>query len=122
MENRKLHIVVADDEDPIRALFTRILKGAGYSVTPVDSGMAAFRVLQTEPVDLLVLDLSMPAPDGFELLKQLHTHKPQLKILVVSGVLQGNLLKAAEIVGATATLAKTEAPRLLVPLVQSILA
>src|SRR5215467_2360326 len=122
MADRKFHIVVADDEEQIRSLFSKMLESAGYAVTAVDSGVAAFRILQTEPVDLLVLDLSMPPPDGFELLKQLHAHKPQLKILVVSGVLQGNLLKAAEMVGATATLAKTDAPTLLVPLVQSILA
>jgi CheY-like chemotaxis protein len=122
MESHNLHIVVADDEEQVRTLFTNMLRAAGYSVTPVDSGVAAFRVLQTEPVDLLVLDLSMPPPDGFELLKQLHAHKPQLKILVVSGALQGNLLKAAQMVGATATLAKVEAPTLLVSLVQTILA
>jgi CheY-like chemotaxis protein len=121
MPDRKFRIVVADDEEQVRRLFTKMLEAAGYAVTAVDSGVAAFRILQTEPVDLLVLDLSMPPPDGFELLKQLHTHKPGLKILVISGMLQGNLLKAAEIVGATATLSKVDAPSGLVPLVRSIL-
>ena len=122
MADRKFHIVVADDEEQIRRLFSKMLVDAGYAVTAVDSGVAAFRILQTEPVDLLVLDLSMPPPDGFELLKQLHAHKPGLKILVVSGALHGNLLKAAEIVGATATVSKLDAPTDLVPVIRSILA
>ena len=121
MPDRKFHIVVADDEDQVRKLFTKLLADAGYFVTPVDSGAAAFQVLQRQQVDLLILDLSMPQPDGFELLKQLHAHKPELKIMVVSGVFRGDLLKAAEIVGATATLSKIEAPKQLVAKVRSIL-
>ncbi len=121
MAGRQFHIVVADDEAQIRTLFTRLLTMAGYTVTPVDSGVAAFQVVQSRAVDLLVLDLSMPQPDGFELLKHLHGYKPELKILVVSGILRGDLLKAAEMVGATATLSKTDAPQELVPKVRSIL-
>jgi CheY-like chemotaxis protein len=102
-------------------VFSRLLTAAGYSVTTVDSSVAALQVLQTARVDLLILDLNMPQPDGFELLKQLHAHKPGLKILVVSGMVHGPVLKAAEIVGATATLSKTDAHKLLVLTVQSIL-
>jgi CheY-like chemotaxis protein len=121
MPAREFHIVVADDEAQVRNVFAKLLTGAGYTVTAADSGVAAFQVLQTEPVDLLVLDLNMPQPDGFELLKQLRAYRPALKILVVSGVMQGPLLKAAEMLGAAATLSKTDAHRLLVPTVQSIL-
>ena len=110
MEERGCHILIADDEPQVLNLFTRLLTRGGYSVTAVDSGTSALKVLGDQPVDLLVLDLSMPPPDGFELLKRLRTSMPGLRILVTSGFMQGTLLKAAELLGATATLAKTDAP------------
>jgi DNA-binding NarL/FixJ family response regulator len=79
------------------------------------------QAIQHDPVDLLVLDLSMPEPDGFEMLKVLRATKPDLKILVISGFIQGILLRAAQLVGATATLNKTDAPELLLPTVRDLL-
>jgi CheY-like chemotaxis protein len=115
------HILVADDEPQIRKLFERLLTQGGYSVTAVESGAAAMEVIQNQVVDLLVLDLSMPEVDGFELLKVLRSTRPELRILAVSGLMEGVLLKASEILGATASLSKTEAPQLLVKTVNSLL-
>jgi CheY-like chemotaxis protein len=115
------HIVVADDDPQILKLFTRLLTKHGYSVTPVDSGTGALQALDEQPVDLLVLDLSMPQPDGFDLLKSLRRDRPGLRILVISGFMQGALLKASEILGATASLSKTEAPASLVKTVDALL-
>lgn len=115
------HILVADDDPQVLKLFTRLLTKRGYSVTPVDSGTDALETLKKEPVDLLVLDLSMPQPDGFDLLKSLRRDRPGLRILVISGYMQGALLKASEILGATASLSKTEAPESLVKAVDALL-
>jgi two-component system KDP operon response regulator KdpE len=115
------HILVADDEPRILKLFTRLLSDDGYSVTAVDSGEAAVRVLKEQPVDLLILDLSMPEPDGFDVLRSLRAQKPGLRILVISGFMEGALLRASEILGATATLNKTEAPQRLVHTVRTLL-
>ena len=79
------------------------------------------QVLEHQPVDLLVLDLSMPKPDGFDLLKRLRLKRPGLRILVISGYMQGALLKASEFLGATASLSKTDAPLHLLETVNSLL-
>src|SRR5436305_3238312 len=121
MKTRQFRILVADDDPQILKLFTRLLHQSGYSVTVVDSGAEAMRVLQDESVDLLVLDLSMPEPDGFELLRALREKKPGLRILVISGYMQGALLKASEILGASASLSKADAPALLVKTVDNLL-
>ena len=115
------HIVVADDEPQVLKLFARLLQHAGYSVTTVDSGSAAIRILERDSVDLLILDLSMPNPDGFDLLKLLRASRPGLRILVISGYMEGALLRASEFLGATASLSKTEAPARLVGVVNSLL-
>lgn len=114
-------VLVVDDDPQILKLFVQILERGGYSVVPVSSGEYVMKTLQEVPIDVVVLDLSMPEPDGFDLLKQLRACMPGLRIVVVSGYLQGALLKAAELLGATATISKTDAPRRLLPTVREIL-
>ena len=121
MKTHRSHVLVADDDPQILKLFARILSRGGFSVTAVGSGDAAIKVLQDGPVDLLVLDLNMPPPDGFELLKSLRAKRPGLRILVISGYMQGALLKASEILGATASLSKIDAPKLLLQTVNMLL-
>lgn len=104
-------ILLIDDDPQILQLFRRILTRGGYSVTVETSSKRALEVLKNDKtVELLVLDLSMPEPDGFEILKAMREHRPGLTIIVISGYLDGVLLKAAEILRATASLAKKEAP------------
>src|SRR5579862_7171119 len=106
-------ILVVDDDPQILKLFGKTLERHGYSVRLLSSGRAVIPALQEEKFDLLVMDLSMPKPDGFELLKILRAEMPGQRILVVSGAMPRSLLKAAELLGATATLSKTDAPKML---------
>jgi len=119
---QRAHILVVDDEAEILELFTRILKRGGvYSVTAVDSGGAAKKVLKEQHFDLMILDLSMPRPDGLEVLKSVRAEMPGLRILVVSGYMGGALLQASEILGATRTLNKKDAPKRLLSTVATLL-
>ena len=113
---------MVDDDPQILKLFSRILTGGGYTVRTEQSGGDALASLEDAgPIDLLILDLSMPKPDGFEILKAIRTKRPGLRILVISGFLGGSLLKASEFLGATASLSKTEAPKLLLKTVDDLL-
>jgi DNA-binding response OmpR family regulator len=64
-------VLVVDDDDDIRLLLGELLKGAGYGVVTANDGRAALRAFHANPVDLVVLDLSMPELDGFETLERL---------------------------------------------------
>jgi DNA-binding response OmpR family regulator len=64
-------VLVVDDDDDIRLLLEQLLSGAGYSVETAQDGRAALRVFHENPIDLVVLDLSMPELDGFETLERL---------------------------------------------------
>jgi CheY-like chemotaxis protein len=114
-------ILIVDDEPQILRLFERILTAAGYVVRAVASGADAMAVIRDDRVDLLVLDLSMPEPDGFEMLKMLRSLRPDLKVLVISGFLEGAMLRAAALFGATATLNKADVPLLLLETVGNLL-
>jgi CheY-like chemotaxis protein len=114
-------ILVVDDDPQITRLFQRILERGGYAVTTTASGEKALEAIRREAIQLVVLDLSMPETDGFEVLKVLRSGGPGPKVLVISGFLQGALLHAAELVGAAATLSKTEAPGRLLETVNRLL-
>ncbi len=114
-------ILVVDDDPQVLRLFAKILTNGGYVVRTESSGKTALESLEASPVDLVVLDLSMPAPDGFEILKALRKQRPGLRILVTSGFMGGALLEAAELLGATGTINKGDATRLLLQKVNLLL-
>ena len=122
MGQKTPRILVVDDDPQVLGLFGRILEKGGYSVRLVSSGNRFLEALGEEAFDLVVMDLSMPQPDGFELLKRLKTDMPELKILAVSGYLPGSLLRAAGLLGAAFTLPKADAPRKLLESVERLLA
>src|SRR5438876_6233267 len=64
-------LLVVDDDDDIRLLLEELLRGAGYAVDTACDGRAALRAFYENPPDLVVLDLSMPEMDGFEMLERL---------------------------------------------------
>lgn len=119
--NEPARILVVDDDPQILKLFDRLLEKRGYSVRLLSSGADVIRTLRKDAFDLLVMDLSMPEPDGFELLKKIRKDMPGLRMLIVSGYLNGVLLQAASLLGAAATLEKNQAPALLVETVERLL-
>jgi CheY-like chemotaxis protein len=59
------HILVVDDEPPIRLLVQKILESAGYRVSAAGDGMGALKVVREDPPDAVICDLSMPGIDGY---------------------------------------------------------
>ncbi|MBN2537073.1 response regulator [candidate division WOR-3 bacterium] len=81
------HILVLDDEAPVRALLQKILTDAGYRVTAVGDGQSALRAARDDPPDLLVCDLSMPGLNGFHVMMMLkRSFTFEAPIIVVSGL------------------------------------
>ncbi|HET8629615.1 MAG TPA: response regulator transcription factor [Thermomicrobiales bacterium] len=70
MERRETVLVVDDDED-IVALMRDFLEAAGYAVLVAPDGPAALAALDRAPVDCVLLDVMMPGPSGFDVLRQI---------------------------------------------------
>ena len=95
------HILVVDDEAPVRLLLEKILQSAGYRVTSVPDGTAALKAARETPPDLAVCDLSMPGIDGFTVCSMLKRHKTfRAPILVLSGRVSDRDTQAARKAGA----------------------
>jgi CheY-like chemotaxis protein len=102
-------------------MMKKALETDGFEVLTVTSGKAALDAVRRRRPDLLVLDLNMPEPDGFDVLKIERSQFPYLRILVISGYLNGALLEAAKLVGAIATIQKPFEPGMLVTKVRELL-
>ncbi|NQU41199.1 MAG: MASE1 domain-containing protein [Lentisphaerae bacterium] len=80
------HVLVVDDEPAQRDIAQHLLQRLMYRVDTVDSGMAALKHLQSQPVDLVILDMIMPSGmDGQETYAKLVDLQPGLKVVVASG-------------------------------------
>ena len=114
-------ILLVDDDVYVVRYLKKALEQAGYHVSGTTSGKQALALMEEEKPDLLILDLNMPAPDGFDLLRIEHAKFPYLRIIVISGYLEGALLEAARVFGAIATLQKPVSPGDLVNKVREVL-
>lgn len=71
-------ILIADDEPRIVQVLTTLLERAGYrSITTTSDSSEVLELVRTTNPDLLVLDLTMPPPDGYEILEQLQSTIPE---------------------------------------------
>jgi DNA-binding NarL/FixJ family response regulator len=81
-----LRIGLVDDHAVVRAGYRRLLELEGMAVAAefadADSAYAALSATEACPVDLLILDLSLPGRSGLELLRRLSARRPALKVLV----------------------------------------
>lgn len=80
-----LRILLAEDEDAMRAYLARALENAGYDVVAVDRGTAALPLLQAERFDLLLSDIVMPEMDGIELAQRCAEVSPKTKVMFITG-------------------------------------
>lgn len=62
-------ILVADDEEDIRSVVALYLENAGYAVVEAADGGQALEALESQPIDLCLLDIMMPGLDGYQVLK-----------------------------------------------------
>lgn len=84
----KQTILVVDDEKNIRRTLTMVLEGEGYGVQTSSTAEGALGILETEEVDMMILDVRLPGMSGLDLLKELRSNGKswgKLPILVISG-------------------------------------
>jgi len=91
-------VLVVEDEPHIRDLVALHLRLDGWTVDTLGHGSEALQVIQTQPFDLIVLDLMLPGLDGWELIETVRGEGIGTPIVVVSARgTEGDRIRALEL-------------------------
>src|SRR6202012_2793365 len=88
-------ILVADDDDGVRAGLVANLELEGYDVTEARDGAEAMRVIAEQPFDLIVSDVVMPAATGVEVLSALRKQRLDTPLILISAFVSEALVTRA---------------------------
>src|SRR5579859_2625438 len=77
-------ILVAEDEDGVRAFLAEALEGAGHDVVAVGDGDTALAALREGGFDALLTDLRMPGADGMTVVRAARTEQPDVEVIVLT--------------------------------------
>lgn len=88
------HILIIDDEASIQEVLADILRDEGYQVDTADDGIEGLRLLKTEPVDVVFLDVQLPGKGGITVLEEIKQEWPNMEVIVISG--HGNVETAVK--------------------------
>jgi putative two-component system response regulator len=121
--SRNIRILCVDDDSLFRTLIRDILEGAGYTVLLASDGETGLNLARQEQPDLVLLDLVLPGPNGFDICAQFKSDPcvAHIPVLILTQVNNADLNPLAFDAGALFALQKTASPERLLDLVQTAL-
>jgi len=116
-------ILLVDDNLEFLEIVAKILEKEGYVVLKAANGAEAVKLFKLKRSDLVITDLVMPEKGGLELLQELKSLSPYLKVIAISGGPDGNTawLPIAKRLGALRVLKKPIAREKLLQVVEEVL-
>jgi len=79
-----MKILVVDDEEGARELFSTILTDEGYEVTLANNGEEALALFKNTPFNLVITDIKMPVMDGLQLLQEIRKIGSKTDVIMVT--------------------------------------
>ncbi|HOF42315.1 MAG TPA: response regulator [Candidatus Moranbacteria bacterium] len=85
MENKKRTVLIAEDEEDLREMYTQALSGQGFEVLQAINGNEAIEWLERrgKEIDMVLLDIVMPALDGLETLEKIKKNESLKNIPII---------------------------------------
>ncbi len=74
-----------DDERAVREACREAAAALGYRTSASESADQALRLMESQSIDVMVLDLKLPGTGGLEVLRQIKRRRPDIEIIVVTG-------------------------------------
>jgi two-component system cell cycle sensor histidine kinase/response regulator CckA len=116
-------VLVVEDDEQVRRLAIRSLKGYGYSVLAAANGEEAIEVAgkQSEPIHLLLTDVIMPGISSKDMVERLKSTRPEMKVLYMSGYTDNGIVNQGILDTGVVFLGKPFAPEALGRKVRQVL-
>jgi len=118
--NDKPVVLVVDDEPQMVGVVSYALQVAGFEILTAYDGYQALRAIRERQIDIVVLDVMLPGPDGFEICRQIRRDSLIPVLLLTARSDQADVITGLEL-GADDYLSKPFSTRELVLRVQTIL-
>lgn len=99
-------ILVVDDQMGVRRLIQEVFREVGYRVVTAAHGQEAMALCSVELPDLVLLDMKMPVMDGVETLRNLRQLYPQLAVIIMTAVGDGDRVNEVLSMGARDCISK----------------
>ncbi|MDP9263770.1 MAG: response regulator, partial [Acidobacteriota bacterium] len=80
-----LRLLVVDDERTIRNACREVAESLGFRAYTAENAEAAYKVLEEQSVDVVVLDLKLPGASGLEVLREVKQRRPEAAVIVITG-------------------------------------
>ena len=81
----KKRILIVDDDGQILKSLQKVLEGSGYNVVLAANGQEGLNKMETETIDLVLLDLNMPFKNGWDTFERMTCFNPFIPIIIITG-------------------------------------
>jgi DNA-binding NtrC family response regulator len=79
------NLLVVDDERAIREGCREAAQGMGYNAFVADSAEHAYKLLEAQSIEIVLLDLKLPGAGGIEALREIKRRRPEAVVVVITG-------------------------------------
>lgn len=76
------HILIVEDDGDLLEVLKYVLEEAGYATSSASDGAQALELAESEPIDLVILDISMPGKSGIDVARELRADPDTSDILI----------------------------------------
>jgi DNA-binding NtrC family response regulator len=80
-----LNLLIVNDERAIREACREVAQSLGFNTQVAESAEHAYRILEAQGIDAVLLDLKLPGAGGLEALHRIKNHRPEALVVVVTG-------------------------------------
>lgn len=81
-------ILFIDDEESLLTMLTKLISRLGYQLITATDGLEALNLFYSnqKEIDLVIIDKNLPTISGIELIQKIKEIKPEIKIILTSGI------------------------------------
>jgi two-component system cell cycle sensor histidine kinase/response regulator CckA len=94
-QESKGSVLLVEDDDQVRSFIRMLLTNNGYRVLEAQTGAEGLAIVKSESrnIDLLLSDMLLPELSGFDLAQQTLELKPEMKVLFMTGYVEGDIVQ-----------------------------